>query len=69
MDVMNNISYVKAKPISGKKASVLKDVRQAVEEMHLIKEGKLEARDAQEFLRELKGQNDSCFRKTSQKAC
>jgi hypothetical protein len=53
MDVMNSISYVKAKPISGKKASVLKDVRQAVEEMHLIKEGKLEARDAQEFLREL----------------
>lgn len=53
MDVLNSISYVKAKPFTDAKALLLSEIREAVEEMKLISAGKVEARDAEEFLDEL----------------
>lgn len=53
MDVLKNFKFVKAEPLSSRKAEVYDAVQQAVKEMNDILEGKLEARDATEFLNEL----------------
>jgi hypothetical protein len=53
MDVLRSISYVKAKPITEAKALLLEEIREAVEEMKLIKEGKKKGRNAEDFLNEL----------------
>ena len=37
LEVLRNISYVKAKPITDVKALLMKEIREAVEEMKLIK--------------------------------
>ena len=38
MDIMNSISYVKVRPISKVKARLLSDIKDAIEEMNLIKD-------------------------------
>lgn len=53
MDVLSSISYVKAKPLTDAKAFLLEELREAVEEMKLIKAGKKKARNAEDFLNEL----------------
>lgn len=53
MEVLSSIPYVKAKPLTDAKARLLSEIREAVEEMKLIRAGKSEARDAEEFLDEL----------------
>ena len=53
MDVWRSISYVKAKPITDTKALLMKEIREAVEEMKLIRAGKKKARNAEDFLNEL----------------
>jgi len=53
MELLKNFSFVKAKPLTAYKAKVLEDVKEAVEEMKLIKAGKLEARNAEELFNEL----------------
>ena len=53
LELLKNLPFVKAKKLSPYKAKVLEDIREAVEEMNLIKAGKLEARDAEELFREL----------------
>lgn len=53
MDVLRSISYVKAKPLTETKALLLEELRDAVEEMKLIKAGKKNARNAEDFLNEL----------------
>jgi hypothetical protein len=53
MEVLANFPFVKAKPITPYKAKVLEDVGEAVAEMKLIKEGKLEARNAEDLFDEL----------------
>ncbi|HEU0226764.1 MAG TPA: hypothetical protein VFQ86_03440 [Arachidicoccus soli] len=53
LEVLNSISYVKAKPISNSKALLIKEIKQAVEEMKLIRSGKKKARNAEDFLNEL----------------
>lgn len=53
MDVINSISYVKAKPLTDSKALLLEEIREAVEEMKLIKAGKKNSRNAEDFLNEL----------------
>lgn len=53
MDVLNSISYVKAKPLTDEKAMLMKEIREAVEEMKLIRDGKKKARNAEDFLNEL----------------
>jgi len=53
MDVLQHISYVKAKALTDEKALLMSEIREAVEEMKLIKSGKKQARNAREFLNEL----------------
>jgi hypothetical protein len=53
MDVINSISYVKAKPITEVKARLLSEMKDAIDEMNLIKKGKKTARNAEDFLNEL----------------
>jgi hypothetical protein len=53
MDVLKSISYVKAKPLTEVKALLMEEIREAVEEMKLIRTGKAKARNAEDFLNEL----------------
>jgi hypothetical protein len=53
MELLNNFKFVKAEPITPYKAEVLQGIKQAVEEMQLIKEGKLKSTPAKDLLDEL----------------
>ena len=53
MDVLKSISYVKAKPLTEAKAQLLSEMKDAVDEIKLIKTGKKTARNAEDFLNEL----------------
>ncbi len=53
MDVLRSISYVKAKTLTESKARLLSELKDAVDEINLIKTGKKTARNAEEFLNEL----------------
>lgn len=50
MDVLKSISYVKAKPLTDTKALLMKEIREAVEEMKLIRAGRKKARNAEDFI-------------------
>ncbi len=53
MEVLRSISYVKAKQLTDAKALLMEEIRDAVEEMKLIRAGKKKARNAEDFLNEL----------------
>jgi len=53
MEVLKSISYVKAKQITDSKAQLMVEIREAVEEIRLIRSGKKKARNAEDFLNEL----------------
>jgi hypothetical protein len=53
MAVLKSISYVKAKQLTDAKALLMEELREAVDEMKLIKAGKKKARNAGDFLNEL----------------
>ena len=53
MDVLCSIPYVKAKPITSGKAQLMEEIKEAVDEMQLIRAGKKNARNAEDFLNEL----------------
>ncbi len=53
MELLQNLSYVKAKPLSDEKAQLMSEIREAVENLKLVKRGKLKARPAKELLDEL----------------
>jgi hypothetical protein len=53
MEVLKSIPYLKAKPLTDAKAQLLEEIREAVEEMKLIRAGKKKARHAEDFLHEL----------------
>ena len=53
MDVLRSISYVKAKTLTESKARLLSEIKDAVDEINLIKAGKKTGRNAEEFLNEL----------------
>lgn len=53
MELLNNFKFVKAKPLTPYKAEVLEGLREAVEEVNLIKAGKKKAKPLSEFLSEL----------------
>ena len=53
MELLNSLSFVKIKPLTNEKAEQMSDMREAVEEMTLIKEGKKQARNAEDFVNEL----------------
>jgi hypothetical protein len=53
LEVLNSISYEKVKPLTDSKAILIKEIREAVEEMKLIRAGKKKARSVEEFLNEI----------------
>ncbi len=52
MEVLKSISYVKASQITDAKALLIEEIREAVNEMKLIRAGKKKARNAEDFLNE-----------------
>lgn len=53
LDVLKSISYIKAKHVTDAKAQLIAEIKEAVDEMKLIRTGKKKARNADEFLNEL----------------
>ncbi len=54
MEVLKNFSFVReATPLSDAKAELMQDIREAVEELKLVRAGKLKARDAEDLINEL----------------
>ncbi len=53
MELLRSFSFVKAKPLTEEKALVMQDIREAVEELKLVKEGKLKTRNAEDLIDEL----------------
>jgi hypothetical protein len=54
LEVLRNLAFVKnASPISAQKYILMKEIKEAVEELNLIKAGKKTARNAEDFLNEL----------------
>lgn len=53
MELLKNLNFVKVKQLSDEKAELMSDIHEAVKEMKQIKEGKKQARNAEEFINEL----------------
>ena len=53
MELLKSFSFVKTKELTPYKAEVLEGIKEAVEEMKLIKAGKLKGRKAEELFDEL----------------
>lgn len=53
LELLNNFSFAKAKPISAAKALLLEEIKEAVENVQLAKQGKLNAKPLSELLNEL----------------
>jgi hypothetical protein len=53
MELLQNFSFVKAKTLTPYNTKILEDVKEAVEEMKLIRAGKLKARNAEDLFHEL----------------
>lgn len=53
MEVLKNLKDVKTKPLTAYKAEVLEGIKEAIEEVRLIKQGKLKGISAKELLNEL----------------
>jgi hypothetical protein len=53
MGLLNNFKFVKAKPLTPYKAEVLEGIREAVEELKLIKNGNIRGIPAEDLLDEL----------------
>jgi hypothetical protein len=53
MELLKNFSFVKTKPLTPYKANVIEGIKEAVDEMKLIKAGKLKARNAEDLFNEL----------------
>jgi hypothetical protein len=53
LELINNFSFAKAKPISPNKAQLLEEIIEAIENINLVKKGKLKTRTAKDLLNEL----------------
>jgi len=53
MELLNSFPFVKAKPISDEKALLMEEIKEAVENVKLAKQGKLKAKPLNELLNEL----------------
>lgn len=53
MELLNSLSFVKVKPLTDEKAEVMENIREAVEELKLVRQGKLKGIPAKELLNEL----------------
>ena len=53
MEVLKSLPYVKAKTISNEKALLMEEIKEAVDNLKLVRQGKLKARPAKDLLNEL----------------
>lgn len=53
MELLQNFSFVKAEPLTSAKTLLIEEIKEAVEEMKLIRAGKATARNAEDLLNEL----------------
>jgi hypothetical protein len=53
MEVLKSLPYVKAKTISSEKALLMEEIKEAVEELKLVRQGKLKGIPAKRLLDEL----------------
>lgn len=53
LEVLKGLSYVKAKTISDEKALLMIEIKEAVENLNLVRKGKLKARPAKDLLNEI----------------
>jgi hypothetical protein len=53
LEVLKGLSYVKAKTISEEKALLMLEIKEAVENLALVRKGKLKARPAKDLLNEI----------------
>lgn len=53
LEVLKGLRFVKTKQISPAKAKLILEIKEAVDELNLIKKGKKKARSAEAFLNEL----------------
>lgn len=53
MELLSNLSFVKAKPITREKARLMEEVKEAVDNLNLVKKGKMKARPLNDLLNEL----------------
>ncbi len=53
MELLRNLSFVKTKPLSPSKALFMKELKAAVDEVTLAKQGKIKLQSAKDFLNEL----------------
>jgi hypothetical protein len=53
MELLNNFSFVKAKPISPAKALLMDEIREAVEYMKLVDKGEKKTQSLKDLLNEL----------------
>jgi hypothetical protein len=53
LELLKNLKFVKVMPLTAYKAEVFENIQQSVNELNLVKEGKLKAIPAKELLNEL----------------
>lgn len=53
LELLKNFAFVKAKPINQEKQKILDDLKEAIEEVKLHKQGKIKMKSIDEFLNEL----------------
>ena len=53
MELLSSLSFVKAKPLSDENAVLVDEIKEAVEELKLVRQGKLTARPARDLINEL----------------
>jgi len=53
MELLKSFSFIKTQPLSEEKMQLISEMREAVDNLRLVKKGKLKARPARELLDEL----------------
>jgi len=53
MELLNSLSFVKAKPITEEKARLMEEIKEAVDNLNIVKQGKLKAKPLNDLLNEL----------------
>lgn len=53
MELLSSLPFVKAKPLSDENAVLIDEIKEAVEDLKLIRQGELKARPARDLIGEL----------------
>ena len=53
MEVLRSLPYVKTKTISAEKALLISEIKEAVDNLNLVRQGKMKAHSAKDLLNEI----------------